>query len=101
MVTFSLNIGEPFEKSVGILILEHRVTIIGHFIPQYFSYVMSVLFPECIIRLIMDFHSISFEKVMPIYIYTSHYNYYTVYNNYSVYIKNTLPTAGRKIDVQP
>ena len=30
---------------------------------QLFSYVMSVLYPECLIRLIMDFHSIYFEEV--------------------------------------
>lgn len=30
---------------------------------QLFSYVMSVLYPECLIRLIMDFQSVSFEEV--------------------------------------
>ena len=30
---------------------------------QLFSYVMSVLYPECLIRIIMDFYSISFEQV--------------------------------------
>ena len=30
---------------------------------QYFSYVMSVLYPESLIRLIMAFHSIPFDQV--------------------------------------
>ena len=32
---------------------------------QYFSYVMSVLYPECLIRLIMDYHSLPFDLVSP------------------------------------
>ena len=30
---------------------------------QWFSYVMSVLYPECLVRLIMEYHSVSFEQV--------------------------------------
>ena len=30
---------------------------------QFFSYVMSVLLPECIIRIISGFHGVGFEEV--------------------------------------
>ena len=30
---------------------------------QYFSYVMSVLYPECLVRIIMDFYSLPFDEV--------------------------------------
>ena len=35
------------------------------FLLQYFSYVMSVLYPECLVRLIMDYHSLPFDLVSP------------------------------------
>ena len=31
--------------------------------PQFFSYTMSVLFPECLVRLIADFHNVDFDEV--------------------------------------
>ena len=30
---------------------------------QYYNYVMSVLLPECVIRIIADFHNVSFDEV--------------------------------------
>ena len=33
------------------------------FAPQFFSYTMSVLFPEVLVRLIADFHNVGFDEV--------------------------------------
>lgn len=35
---------------------------------QYFSYVMSVLYPECLVRLIMDFYSVTFDQVIILFL---------------------------------
>lgn len=37
--------------------------VVGFLHLQFFDYAMSVLYPECLIRFIMDFYCVDFEEV--------------------------------------
>ena len=50
-------------KNMNVKCFCNMMNFVPIYYSQLFSYVMSVLYPESLIRLIMDYYSISFEEV--------------------------------------